>query len=697
MHTYVASIVQQVEWTRKERLNLKIPVWFEYVLLVVLTLTGVAVITWPMFASPTTAIHGFQGDSIGSMYDFWYARHHGFSFLPGARNHLLSYPVGMSAGGPLLLPGVLLFVPGVLLTGLVNEIFAYNVLIVLGMLLPVIASYAFFRLVPYSRSISMVLATGFILAPFHQLSELSWYGQSQLVGIPLAAITALKFQRYPSQRNLIYNVLAVVVGFLTNAYVGLFAAVVVSCGLVVGTIVHWKQLLKRLTELTWKTWFAILALAATTTAILFILSSLVKKDISRSSTEIKVYGLRTPELFHPTPYSAFGDSRLGLKAVTDLHGSNWIEVSQYVGLSVLVLAICGLIVSVSKKKSMELQSFSGLLMVVAFWFGASQGLKFGPLKVIAPATVINQLAPFWRVYSRFGLLIFFGLLISAGVFLQYCSELIQRRWLRYLMSIGVSFVLFIDLLVIVPGASMKFSVPGYVKFLSRQVTGVVMEYPLAGGNDTLRYQRRFDQRNLELPSVNGDIETDSRLVRIGMTDPRDAKTIEGLLALNVRWVVIQDWVYQSLQLDIIQFESRHLVLRFEGEGVRVFELLSFKAAATAWIEDGGFAQEVINDRMGQWVGAKSKLVVVQNRSGCVAINLNITRYTGINEIYLNSGKKRLQVQQDGIIKFIIGPFNEMAEVEITSPNGEIPVPGPDPRSITAWIDSDISVNAIACK
>jgi hypothetical protein len=248
----------------------------------------------------------------------------------------------------------------------------------------------------------------------------------------------------------------------------------------------------------------------------------------------------------------------------------------------------------------------------------------------------------------------------------------------------------------VPDASIKFSVPEYVKFLSRQGTGVVMEYPLAGGNDLLRYQRRFDQRTLQLPSVNGDIETDSRLIRIGLTDPRDVKTIEGLLALNVRWVVIQDLAYQSQQLDIIQFESKHLVLRFEGEGVRVFELLPFRVAATAWIEEGGFAQEMINDRMGQWVGANSKLVVAQNQYGCVAINLNITRYTGISQIYLKSEEKRLRIQQDGLTQFIIGPFNKVAEVEISSPNGEISVPGPDPRKITAWIDSNISVSPIAC-
>ena len=685
-----------MEWNTKKALKLKVPAWLEYIFLGFLTLVGVAVITWPMFASPTTAIHGLRGDSTGSIYDLWYAAHHSFSFLPGARNDLLSYPVGMSTGGPLLLPGVLLFLPGVALTGLVNEIFAYNVLIVLGMLLPMFASYVFFRLVPYSRSVSMILAVGFILAPYHQLSELSWYGQSQLVGIPLAAITALRFQRYPSQRNIIWTILSVVIGFLTNAYVGLMATVIVLCGLIIGFIVHRKHLMWKLIELTWKTWIAMLALFTTTTAILIKLASLVKKDIGRSSMELKVYGLRLSELYHPTPYSAFGDSRLGLKGITNLHGSNLIEVSQYVGLSVLILSIGGLIVSVLKKKLMQLQCFSSLLIVAAFWFGASQGLKFGPIRFIAPATVINQLAPFWRVYSRFGVLLFFGLLISAGVFLQYCGELFKRRWLRSAMLIFVLFIMVADLLIAVPGSSIKFPVPEYVKFLSSQGAGVVMEYPLAGGNDTLRYQRRFDLRTVGLPSVNGDYETDSRLVRLGLEDPRNAKSIEGLLALNVRWIVIQDWVYQSMQVDIPQIESKQMFLRHEGIGVRIYELLPFKVSAIAWIEQGGFPQEMINERIGQWVGANSKIVVAQNQSGCVVVTINITRYTGISQIGLKSGETSLQIHKDGLTQFIIGPFNEVAEVDITSPNGEISVPGSDPRELTAWIDSIISANPVAC-
>jgi len=685
-----------VEWTRGKNLNLKVPVWFEFVLLALLAVIGVAVISWPMFVSPTTEIHGLRGDSTGSIYDLWYARHYGFSFLPGARNELLAYPVGMSSGGPLLLPGVLLFLPGIALTGLVNEIFAYNVLIVLGMLLPFVTSYAFFRLVPYSRSISMVLASGFVLAPYHQLSELSWYGQSQLIGIPLTAIMTLRFQRHPSVRHLNHMAFAVAISFLTNAYVGLMAAVLVLCGLIVGVIAHRKQILLRFMKLTWRTWAAVLTLSTATTTMLLILSSSVKKDISRSPTELKVYGLRLSELYHPTPYSAFGDSRLWLKGVTDLHGSNLIEISQYVGLSVLVLSFGGLIVSVKQMKSIQLPCFAGLLVVVSFWFGASQGLNFGPIKIIAPATLINQVTPFWRVYSRFGLLLFFGLLILAGIFLQYCSELIKRRWLRFTMLIAILFILVIDLLIVVPGASTKISVPKYVEFLSKQRAGVLMEYPLAGGDDTLRYQRRLDQRTLGLPSVNGDYETDSRLLNLGLDDPRSVKSIEALSALNVRWVVIQDWVYQSSQLEIPQIESKQMILRSEGEGVRIYELLPLSLSAIAWIEEGGFALEKINESTGQWVGASSKIVVAQNQTGCVAITMNITRYTGINQIILKSGEKRLQSQQDGLIQFIIGPFTGMAEVDITSPNGEISVPGPDPRNITAWIDSTISANSVAC-
>lgn len=662
----------------------------------ILVLIGVAVITWPMFASSTTAIHGLQGDSTGSIYDLWYAKNHGFSFLPGAHNNLLSYPVGMSSGGPLLLPGVLLFLPGIVLTGLVNEIFAYNVLIVLGFLVPVFAAYAFFRLCIFSRTISMVLATAFILAPYHQLSELSWYGQSQLVGIPLAAIAALRFQRQPSRRNLMYSALAIVISFLTNAYVGLMAAVVILCGLIVGTVVHRKLMLRRLTELTWKTWIVMLTLFATSIIILFTLASLVKNDVNRSLSELQVYGLRLSELFHPTPYSAFGDSRMGLKGVTNLHGSNLVEVSQYVGLSIIGLSIGGFIVSVLRKKTLQVQYFASLLVVVSFWFGASQGFKIGPIKIIAPASLINQLAPFWRVYSRFGLLVFFGLLILAGISLQYCSELIKQRTLRFGMLISVLIIVVVDLLISVPGTSVRISTPKYVDFLSKQSAGVVMEYPLAGGNDTLRYQRRFDQRTLGLPSVNGDYETDERLMRLGLADPHEPKAIEGLSALNVQWVIIQDWAYQSAQLGMPQIDSQELNLRYEGEGVRIFELLPSKFAAIAWIAEGGFAQEIVNERMGQWVGAKSKVIVTQNQRGCVRIEFNMTRYAGISQINLKSANRDLQIQRDGITQFVIGPFNEKSEVVISSPDGEIPVPGPDPRKLTAWIDSIISVNSVAC-
>jgi len=654
------------------------------------------VMTWPMPLEISNSLHGFPGDSIGSIYDLWYGATHGVSFFPGSKNYLLSHPVGMQTGGPILLAGSLLYLPGLVLTKIVGEVAAYNILILMGIVLPGAVTFRFFRVIKLGVPVSLLAATLFVLMPYHQLSLLQWYGQSQLLGIPLTAIALVRCFEIVNLKTSFHLAMAVLVSFLTNAYIGLMAVVLATTGLAIIAVGHvrWTNLKSK--RLSWSPVVKFLITAGSLGSALYVLARSVRTEIARTADELIIYGLRLHELWRPTPFSRFRWNSSILSVSQSLHGSNLVETSQYLGLSTLLLMVSGLVITIVYRNWTRLHSFAVLLMTVSVFFGMSQGIHVGGIRVPSLANLLNNIAPFWRVYSRFSILIMFGCLIIVAHFLEALCQLRRSKYLKCAVVGILTVVVVSDLLIRVPGSGLRITSPGYVNALKSLGDGVTIEYPLAGSDDVLRYQRRFEMRTLGIGSLNGDYSTDARLYETGLSDP----TVEGvsfaLQALSVRWVIIQDSEYQKRGLKPPEIEPPEFQLRYIDSGVRVYEIVGDKYAGLAWLDSGGWGQEINSSSLGEWIGKSAEIVVSSNQDGCANLTLNVTPYSSATRLTITAGDTRFTISKFGEINVALPRFESVTSVKITSDSEPIQIPGPDPRSVSAWINSEMRVVSSPC-
>lgn len=652
--------------------------------------------SWPLVGSIDSAMFGLPGDSTGSIYDLWHGCTFGFSVLPGSMNELLAYPTGLPNGGPLLLPGIILFVPGVMLALVSNEIIAYNILILCGFVITAIASYVFFRSALATRVAAAAMSTAFTVLPYHQLSLLQWYGQGQLAGIPLTAYFCLKMHRNPHLKTLLAVMGSTLASFLMNAYVGLLSVVMALGGIVITSVAYRSRLRAALRVISARGLTLGMVVLFTVPTVLVLLSQEVRKSVNRPVDELRVYGLRPRELVQPTAFSTNSLFKSVVPPMHNLHGSNLVEVSQYIGISVVVLAVVSGLLIIKRRRTTWCTKFGLATVGLGLLFGITKGVSLGPVHIPSPAEAISHFVPFWRVYSRFGLLVGFGCLMLVGELLDLIFRARVRRCAFQFLGVSLCLMIFADLWIASPGVLLPMSEPSYVQFLAKESRGVMMEYPLAAANDLLRYQRRFSQRKLKNPSVNGDYETDFRIIRLGADNPELPQSRSTLQALGVQWVIVQDAEYVSSGVPVPKLDATFGTLRFNADGVRVFEIPRQTATGVAWVDEGGFPVESNGASTGQWINKTARIVVARKNGGCARLVMSVGLYPGVQELRVRQDGQDAIVSRGGVIDLKLASFTDATQVTVSSIQDPIQIPGPDPRSVSAWINSEMRVVSSPC-
>ena len=652
--------------------------------------------SWPLVGSINSAMFGLPGDSTGSIYDLWHGRTFGFSVLPGSVNELLAYPTGLPNGGPLLLPGIILFVPGVMLALVSNEIVAYNVLILCGFVITAIASYVFFRSALSTRVAAAAMSTAFTVLPYHQLSLLQWYGQGQLAGIPMTAYFCLKMHRNPQLKSLLAVIGSILVSFLSNAYVGLASAVISFGGLTITFAVNRSSVREAMSAIKSRVLILGVVFASAAIVLLSFLSQHVKKSVNRSTEELHVYGLRPRELVQPTAFSTTSPFKSVVPPMHNLHGSNLVEVSQYIGISVVVLAVVSGLASIQRRGTTWCTKFGLTTVGLGLFFGITRGISLGPVHVPSPAEAISHFVPFWRVYSRFGLLVGFGCLLLVGELLDQVFRARVHRSAFQTLGASLCVMMLADLWIASPGILLPMKEPSYVAFLAKESRGVMMEYPLAATNDLLRYQRRFSQRKLKNPSVNGGYETDFRIIGLGADNPELPQSRPTLQALGVHWVIVQDSEYVASGVPVPKLDATFGILRFNADGVRVFEIPRQTATGVAWVDEGGFPVESNGASNGQWINKTARIVVARKDGGCSRLLMSVGLYPGVQELRVRQDGQDAIVSRGGVIDLKLASFTDTTQVTVSSIQDPVQIPGPDPRSVSAWINSEMRVVSSPC-
>jgi hypothetical protein len=464
------------------------PWWRSPALLVCLgTLAYACVVTYPMVFQFDRTIYGYPGDATGTVaaYSWWsYAIRHHLSIFD---NTLWGAPYG--AGWqivPFPVIPVLLLAP---FSGLVGGTVTYNVEVLASFPLTGWATYLLARRIGCTPLGAAFSAFAFTFSPYHIEKAQGHAGQTHMEFFAGTLLFLLRWRQGGSRWNLIA---AGAVAGLTlwddfyYAFIGVF---------LVATFFVVSYLHRRFNEpsapsfrshLVGTVIVALVTLLFLPLAVLLafrpsngsVSSTLSKQAVTahQSLAEIQVYSSRPLEFVLPYHDNPLLPDTIRRYEGAHLHGSNFTEQSLFIGYTVMLLAVVAVVAVRPRFITILLLAIGVVGAVVSL----PPQLHFGAVGIPMPSLFLNAVAPIFRVYARFGILVLLGAAVLGGLGLTVIQARLkgQAAWL-----LTVPFLLTALEFNNLPPTHVTqiYPAPAEYQWLATQPTGTLIEYPLQAG------------------------------------------------------------------------------------------------------------------------------------------------------------------------------------------------------------------------
>ena len=273
----------------------------------------------------------------------------------------------------------------------------------------------------------------------------------------------------------------------------------------------------------------------------------LRGSVERQLSDLDVYGLRLDELVRPTALNTFSSDWIKPISPESQHGSNTTEIAQFVGWSTIVLAIVGFGSPRSRLREARQWILSLAGMGLGLFFAMSHAVFLG--LVPAPGRILHEFAPFFRVYSRFGVVVYLFLLLAAA---HGVSVLIRgRERVRQSAIVGALCALtFVELWAPLPGRSTVIERPEFTRSVSDESDPVVAMYPIVRSDDGYFYSQLLSA--LYLPEG-------TQLVNGGPTDDFSEGLRDQIRSLNTdaTWSDLDDPLVDYVVVDKDVYLSRY--------------------------------------------------------------------------------------------------------------------------------------------
>jgi hypothetical protein len=582
-------------------------------------------------------IFGAPGDSTGSIADLWFQQEFGLQIFGDRLVTIQGGPFGYVQNSWPLLTSSALSIPAWLIGHVLDEVFVYNILVLSGIILTGFTTYLLLRFLEVTFWLSITGGAFFTLMPYHVMTATSWYSQTHLEALPLTLLYGLMFFGGPSRRGAIRFLLAILLGGLTNAYVGLFC-LVGAVGLAIPFAIKWYFSFNLPNKLK-------VALSASLTAVLLLIVStairrLLGLDLGRTAGELHVYGLRIEEFLRPNPFNSSWHRRSFATDFSNLHGSNPVEITLYVGATLLTLATAYIVLFIIRRNSRRLPREVVLSLsttaLVSLWIAMSQGIAIGSLRLPNGAQWIFDQLPYWRVFSRVSLVAALVVVIFATLMINQMFDRLRGifRGRNSLISVGLVGLLIatalFDIRTEPPVRTTQVGPPKIVEEIRETVPGLFTAYPLKPWHDPWTYDLRFWQRIHRRPMVNGGTNGAPTVdLQASLLNPARDETLDGLLALGSSHILVDRFEYKRLwgtplpvnkRLKKIISRGRYSILMIEPNPNTI----------ASWISGSNHGPELATDgRTWRWLSSQRfTLNAYASVPGCHEIAIDIQTVGG---------------------------------------------------------------------
>jgi hypothetical protein len=528
------------------------------VFVVLIAAVGVsAFLTWPLVVHLGDRIYGLGGDSTGTIA--WLrsmANGPGFDVIGVRKVMTAGAPFGYEQGNGVNMTVALVYFPAYLLAELGADVVAYNLVVLSGLAFSGAAMYWLVRRLGVHPLSAAWAGLVFIVFPWHLEKAQGHAAFTHLEGFPLLVLAVLAWRDRPTIPRAVLVVAATAVLWTTSGYFGLIAVVALAVLLPLTALSHRRRLgtgraLRRLVLVSG----GVLAVAASVRVITSLGSTDAGVSAARGAGELQTYGARPWEFLIPSPKNPlFGDD-FGHWLLAHLHGSNLSETSLYVGWITIVLAGGWLVWALARRARLSSDLAFATVALVAL---TVTGLVFSlpsPLPrtdVPTPVRLLWELAPQFRVPSRFVTLVVAGLIPLAALGLERVRHRLATRAqagsaLRLAaggLCVVVAALSVLELSISsVPITDLGTPRPEYAA-VRKAPAGLLAEYPLASGEHGVTSDYLFWQRAHGRRLVNGAPPgTFSDAVRQTLVDPATPGTAKTLAALGVSVIVVRANTY----------------------------------------------------------------------------------------------------------------------------------------------------------
>ncbi len=537
----VPALEQGIRWVRRAFDDRVRRVVREGVLVLLGATAFVALLFWPLVVHLRSTVVGRGSDASGAIWDFWLMQHESGFHVFGITHHtLVGAPFGWDDGNGLNLQALLSYYPAYLLTKVVGEVAAYNLVLLSGYVLSGAAMYLLVRYLGCTRLVAAWAGMVYVVFPWHLVRT----PHASLVHIellPILLLTLLAAARRPTLVRCGLVGVATLGCWLTAGYMGALAFV----GAVAFAVATALTLPRRQALLYVGGSIGAALGASLFVAFLSVLSGVGRGvGLHRVAGDLYAYGLRPLELVVPAAQNIVLGQWLQSFWSGRQHGSNPTETNNYLGLLTIALCVLWLVVAARRWSTLGSHARSATagsltVVVVALLLAAPSPIRLFGHAFTTPSRLVWDLVPAIRVPARWIVLAMTALVPIAALGLQWLSRWLGRRstWGGAASAVVVvaMVVSFLELGVNPARPRFRTTVPPEYTALESTPPGIVAEYPLGQDPDQLFWQRAYARPFLGGVPAGTPGQADD--ARRALVDPAVPGTAEQLALLGVTAIV----------------------------------------------------------------------------------------------------------------------------------------------------------------
>ena len=507
------------------------------------------IFTFPLILNTKSYIPGFSSsdEPYGALWYFWWTKYAFTHHLDASQIDMVAVPFGQKMD------------PGYVYWNLLNKalillngpIFAYNIQILFSFLLTGLIIYLLAFYIFENRLAAIFSSMIFTFCPYHLVRSWQHLGLSFIQWMPLYIFTILRLRKEKSVRNALLAGIAFALVMAFDLYYAYFMFIVTIIFLIFDYLYR-KDI---------KDSFALLKLFLITFIIILIVESpdiyYIAKAILRQrnvSFDQRVYGIVRPfeALFsqsakplsyllplvtHPF-FGQFTEQFIG----TEAYGDSLTEHSLYLGWVPLVLAFIAIKKANRRGYSSEKKFYFLFLLVLGLcsWlFSQPPWWNIFGIKVYMPSFFMYKIAPMFRAYCRFGIVLMLAVALLAGYGFKYILLRQKNRFGRIAVTCLFSVLVLFEFWNWPPYKVIDVSRFAKVYNWLKDEPGdfTIAEYPLEtiGPNERYKFYQTKHQKRLINGTIPGTYANEIAKTITRLTEPNTAGILKWM---GVEYVLV---------------------------------------------------------------------------------------------------------------------------------------------------------------